>query len=129
MDKRQVLIDDIKRKLDEWNAEIDVLEAKTKEVVTESRAELDEKLEALKQKRDALKDKLSEVPTIAEDVWDDFRRNVDHVWEAATDAFATFKSHFRRVDTAPKSPDNVTPQSSTGTTEAPVPPAENHPAD
>jgi chromosome segregation ATPase len=70
MSKRDEYVATMKRQLDEWNAEMDALEAKAQEAQEAAKLKFQEQLSALRTQRLAGEKKLEAVQTATEDSWE-----------------------------------------------------------
>ena len=67
-------VNKLKMQLDEWSAEIDVLESDLRKVDADLRARIEAEVVALKVKRDAAKVKLAEIQASAGEAWQELRK-------------------------------------------------------
>jgi len=74
MMNRQQTVADLKHKLDQWNADLDRLEAKADQFGEERRRQLDATLDTLRQRRDAAHRKLEGMKQAGDDAFDDLRQ-------------------------------------------------------
>jgi len=82
-------------KLDQWNAEIDVLSAKADAAEAEARAEYHKQLDALRSKRDHARSKLNEVESASEGAWQDLKAGVELAWESVSEAVRSATARFK----------------------------------
>ena len=82
-------------KLDQWNAEIDVLSAKADQAEASARVEYHKQLEALRSKRDAARRKLGELESAGESAWQDLKAGVELAWESVSEAVRSATSRFK----------------------------------
>jgi chromosome segregation ATPase len=94
MDRTQ-FVETLKAKIDEWNAEIDKLEARMRQESAEQRAEYEKRMEEVRAQRDRATEELrrhreeSEAEwekrrVEAERAWDDIREGFRRAWERVT---------------------------------------------
>ena len=95
MSTRDQYIEKFKAKLDEWNAEIDRLEARGRQAEADSRIKYEKELSDLREKRDAAREKLEEIQHSSDDAWQDLKRGADDAWSAARDALAQAAERFK----------------------------------
>lgn len=86
---------EMKQRLDDWSAEIDVLQARGHDIKEDAKVKYEEQLVALRTKREEGEKKLEEMQAAAENNWEHIKMESDRVWEAFKDSFDTFKSHFK----------------------------------
>lgn len=94
MTTRHEYIDKFKNKLDEWDADIDVLEAKARETTDELKVEFVDQLASLRVKRDIAKLKLAEIKDASEEAWEDIKGGADDAWSSLKQAIEKARSHF-----------------------------------
>jgi predicted nucleic acid-binding Zn-ribbon protein len=85
----------MKKQLDEWNAEMDVLEAKVQATKEDAREKYQEQLVALRAKRQEGEKKLEAIKSATEDSWEQLKAEAENVWEAFKDSVNAFKAHFK----------------------------------
>jgi predicted RNase H-like nuclease (RuvC/YqgF family) len=91
---RHEYIDKLKEKLDEWDADIDELEARAQNTKTELEFEIKDQITALKVRRDIMKLKLNEIRDSSEEAWEDIKAGAEEAWADVKDAMKKAKSHF-----------------------------------
>lgn len=84
----------LKSQLDEWSADIDVLEARARKVDAELRVKCDEQLVLLRAKRDEARIKLKEIQDSAGDAWQELRKGGDEAWASIKHALAEARKKF-----------------------------------
>lgn len=94
MTSRHEYIDKLKEKLDEWDADIDELEARAQNTKTELEFEIKDQITALKLRRDIMKLKLNEIRDSSEEAWEDIKVGAEEAWADVKDAMKKAKSHF-----------------------------------
>lgn len=82
-------------KLEEWNADIDMLTNKASKVSAEFRADYNEQIAALKEKQAAARQKIDELQKSGENAWHDLKAGLDLAWSAIGEAVDSAKSRFR----------------------------------
>ena len=92
MSKRDEYVATMKQQLDELNAEITKLEAKTQEVKGDAREKYDKQVDNLRQESQAIQDKLEEIKAAGEDGWETLVAEVDNLWNAFKHSVNYFKS-------------------------------------
>lgn len=93
-ESREVYVERLKAKLDEWNAAIDRMAARAREIKAESRAEYEQLLGELKAKRGDAQERLSRLGASAEGVWQELRDGADKAWKELHESFEKFRSRF-----------------------------------
>jgi len=94
MTTRHEYIEKLKNKLDEWDADIDELEASALKTKADLKYELEDQIASLKIKRDIARAKLLELMDSGEDAWQDIREGVDEAWTSLKLAIEKARSHF-----------------------------------
>jgi chromosome segregation ATPase len=94
MSTRDEYVAAAKQRLDDWNTEMDTLEAKAQQAREDDKARYQELLTTLRAKREEGERQLAAIKAASEDSWKQLKAGSDKVWEAFTDSVAEFKSHF-----------------------------------
>ena len=81
MNQRDAYVEKMKAKLDEWNADIEVLEAKARNARAEARARFEAQVRDMRKQRNDFEEKLQEVRHGGDAALDELRRGLD---QAAT---------------------------------------------
>lgn len=93
--KRQAYEDKWDAQMDEWSAEIAVLNARADKSKAESRIEYLETVEALQGKHADAKTKLLELRAATEDGWEGLKTDAEKVWNDVKSAFTSAASRFK----------------------------------
>ncbi|MDW7711061.1 MAG: hypothetical protein SCH98_11350 [Deferrisomatales bacterium] len=91
---RDAYVERLKAKLDEWNAAIDRLGGRVREIQAERRGEYERLLGELRTKRAEAQDKLSRIGSSAEGAWQELRTGADKAWKELHEAVERFRSRF-----------------------------------
>ena len=94
MSTRDEYVAKMKAKLDEWNAQIDELEAKTRRAKAQAAQKHQERIAELKRKRDEAQEKLEEIQGAGEDAWESLKSGAEQVWENITTTLQESKDAF-----------------------------------
>lgn len=78
---RKDYVELMKAKLDDWNAQVDELEAKARRAKAENRQEYLEQVTKLKAQRNRMQDKLDEIAKAKDDAWSHVKEGAEAVWE------------------------------------------------
>lgn len=81
MSKRDEFVAQMQAKLEEWNAEIDELEARARKQKAQATADYHARLAELKGKRDEAAEKLKEVQNASEDAWESLKTGAERIWD------------------------------------------------
>lgn len=95
-DKRDQYVKKMKAQLDEWNAEIEKLQAKAEKAEANARIEYDSQLRDLRKMRNDAQSKLSELQKAGDEAWDRLKEGFEGSWQSfqtavndARDAFVS----------------------------------------
>lgn len=88
-------VEKAKARLDQWNADIDKLQAKAAEAQADARIEYEKQITQLRKQRDEAEAKLKEMSAAGEDAWRDMKTGFDKAWDDAASAFEKAMSRFR----------------------------------
>ncbi|MDD2557771.1 MAG: coiled coil domain-containing protein [Desulfuromonadaceae bacterium] len=94
MDKRQIYIDKMKAKLDEWNADISKLQAKADGASANMQLKFRQEVEHLKQQRAEAAEKLAALQKASDSAWEDLKVGLENSWhelgKSVTSAWSKF---------------------------------------
>ena len=94
MATRDEFVTRLKAKLDEWNAEIDELEAKAAQQKARADQRYAEQIVALKQKRDEAAEKLKEIQGATGDAWESLKSGAETLWDGLSHTLKESKAAF-----------------------------------
>ena len=94
MTDKDVYVQKLHAKIDEWNAEMDKLKAKGDSVVAEKKAEYQKEVAALEAKRDNLKEKIEQLSGAGENAWKDLKAGVDAIKPRRNPCVAGFAAYW-----------------------------------
>ncbi len=92
MSKREEYVEKMKQQLDDWNEDIDRLEAKVGELSQPVREKLEPHLAKVRETSSTARSKLREVRAAGEESWEGLTDEVEHVWKALKQSINYFKS-------------------------------------
>ncbi|EGV30796.1 hypothetical protein ThidrDRAFT_2428 [Thiorhodococcus drewsii AZ1] len=92
MSEREAYIDQMKAKLDQWNDEIGVLEAKAKVAGADAKVKYEEYLSTLKEKQADASARLAELRDSSGDAWQEIRHGASQAADALGEALKSAKS-------------------------------------
>ena len=95
MTSRDEYLQNFKDKLDEWNTDIDALEAKTRNAQADMQAQYRKQLEAMREMRDDALKRYNELQGATVEAWDVMAQGTEKAWQAWVDAFAEARSKFK----------------------------------
>lgn len=95
MNTREEFVENLKSKIDDWNSEIEQLEARGRESSEKAKQEIKVKLAELRSKRRRASEKLEEVESATSDAWESLKIGAMLVWEDITDTVTATKESFQ----------------------------------
>ncbi len=105
MRDRDEWVEKAKAKLDDWNEELDELEAKARVAQAEQKARYQRLLANLREYRDRLRNRISEIEEAGDTAWDELRESAERGWNALQKGFQAAAEEFRKgSDEPPKTP-------------------------
>jgi predicted nuclease with TOPRIM domain len=81
MTAREIFVEELKTKLDEWNAEVDRLESKTEVIDAQYRARYRAAIQEIKGKVQQIERKLTVIRNSSTDAWEDLKAGVEGAWK------------------------------------------------
>jgi hypothetical protein len=94
MTKRDEFVASAKRRLDDWNTDMDVLDAKVQNAADGAKEKYRAQLVALRAKRQEGEKTLAAIASASEDSWEHLKSKAENVLEALKDSVHQFKLHF-----------------------------------
>ena len=91
---RDEYVEKQKRQLDDWNAEMGVLEAKILKNKEAAKKKVQAQLGQIRAKHQAAEKQLGAIKSATQETWEQFKIETDNVWVALKDSMAEFRSHF-----------------------------------
>ena len=98
MSKRDEYIERMKQQLDEWNTDLDSLEAKLADATEPLKSKLEPQLSTARKGYADARKRLSEIRSAGEGSWEDLTDDVEHVWKTLRQSINYFKSQLKRPD-------------------------------
>lgn len=96
MKERDAYVQKMKAKLDEWNADIDALEAQTRKAQSDVKLRYEKQLAELKANRDEAAKKLHELQNASVEAWEALRRGTEAAWSDMAKAFRDAAERFKQ---------------------------------
>jgi hypothetical protein len=93
MQTRDEYVAGLKKQLDGWNAEIEILEARARKSKEDAKVKYGELLGDLHTRRLQGRKKLAALKAARGDSWEALKADTQKVWEALTDSVNVFKAH------------------------------------
>ncbi len=94
MSKRDEYVEKLKHKLDDWNEDIDKLEAKSSHIKEEMKEKYKDELVVVRQHRDTVREKVKELTESSESAWHELKAGVEEAWHKLTEAIDRAHSKF-----------------------------------
>jgi len=94
-EKRDAYVEKLKIKLDEWNARIDLLQAKADQVKPDLKAEYQKQIQNMKEKRSRAEEKLDELRQASKGAWEDMKIGAERAWDELAEAVKAATSRYR----------------------------------
>jgi hypothetical protein len=91
---RDEYVEKKKGQLDDWNAEMGVLEAAILKDKQTAKKNIRAQMELLRVKREAAEKQLGSIKLATQDTWHHLKVETDNVWLALKDSMTEFRSHF-----------------------------------
>lgn len=95
MNRRDEFVEQMKARLDEWNAEIDALSERARRAGAEAQTRYQEDIERLKQRRDETRRRLEALQFAGEAAWDSLQQGLEEAWELMRKAWRDASAHER----------------------------------
>jgi chromosome segregation ATPase len=95
MSEREQYIEKVKAQLDQWNAEIEKLQAKADEAEADAKIEYEKQINELRAQRDKGEAKVKELQEASNGAWADMKAGFDRAWDSVSNAFENAKSRFK----------------------------------
>ena len=92
---RDALVERMKASLDDWNTEIDRLQARTREAEAEARERYETQLREMRMQRDRAEEKLTQAMKANEAAWKDMGEGMANAWTSIAEGFRKASDRFR----------------------------------
>lgn len=96
MSNRDEYIRKAKAKIDEWDAEIDKLSARTEAAQADAKLKYQAQLDTLRKQRDENMERLRELQNASETAWESVRKGMEDSWERMNKAFKEAYDRFNK---------------------------------
>jgi uncharacterized coiled-coil DUF342 family protein len=94
VNKREEYALELKRKLDEWNAEIDQLEARARAAKEDARQRMGERLNTLRAKRVEAQTQVERIEGASGDSWEALKQGAERTWDELKDTLQRTREAF-----------------------------------
>lgn len=88
MSSRDKYVEDLKRKIDEWNAEISAAELRMKSASDQAKARYAEQIAEMKKRRAEAEAKVRDALQKSTDEWENLRRDFEGAWHEIAEGFS-----------------------------------------
>ena len=95
MSSRDEYLQKFKTQLDEWNADIDKLQARAREAQADAQAQYHEQIKALQEMRDDALSRYNEMQNATVEAWDALAEGAEKTWQTWVDTFDKARSKFK----------------------------------
>jgi chromosome segregation ATPase len=95
MNTKDAYYQQLRAKLDEWNAEIDLLQAKASQADAEARVQLQEEIRRLHAQQKTAQTKLDALRRSGEGAWEDMKAGLEAAWDALGSAVVSARTRFK----------------------------------
>lgn len=92
--RRDEYVEQVKAKLDEWNAELKKLEAESEKAQVQLSEQFREQLAEARKRRDEAQEWLNKLQKANEAAWEDMLQGTEKAWQGFADAFKRARSRF-----------------------------------
>jgi len=94
--RRDAYVEKLKAQLDEWNAELDKLEAHARKADAEERMRYESQINTLREKEQQVKETLKQLMQAKDDAWMDLKHGVESAWSSFKSGLIEAKSEFKK---------------------------------
>lgn len=98
MSKRDEYVERMKQQLEEWNEDLDGLEARLSEMTEPVRSTLEPQVAKARKGYADARQKLREIRDAGEESWEEMTDDVEHVWKTLRQSINYFRSQLKRPD-------------------------------
>lgn len=95
MTTRDAYIKKFKAQLEQWDAQIDRLEAKAREASADAKIEYEQQLRQIRERRDEARAKIDELRRAGGEAWEDIKDGADEAWTACRNAIEAASERFK----------------------------------
>jgi hypothetical protein len=93
---RNEYVEQLKKNLDQWNADLAKWEEKARVARKDLRIDYEMQLENLRKQRETAAEKLRELQASSGEAWKDLAVGADAAWDAMREAFDKATAHFQK---------------------------------
>lgn len=94
MMNRERTVEELKTRLDQWNADIDTLEKKAEGFKADRREELQTAIRDLRRKRAEAREQFEKIKGASDDAFDDLKSGIERGWDQISDSIEQAKRRY-----------------------------------
>ena len=94
-EKRDEYVEKLKSKIDDWNRDIDKLQAKADQMAADTRVKYQKQIADLKAKQKEVKDNMDKLQKAGAEAWVDLKAGMNSAWKALGESVKSAKSKFK----------------------------------
>lgn len=94
MSTRKEYVEKLKARLDEWNAEIDLLETKARQAEASAERQYLDKVSELKRRREEAAHTLRQIQDASDEAWHKLKEGADRIWDNVSTTMQETKKAF-----------------------------------
>ena len=91
---KEAYVEKLKAQLDEWNADLERMEAQARGAKADLKIKYDQQLTGLRQRQSEAKQKLEEVKAANNEAWEQLKQGTEDAWNRLKEAVTSAKSQF-----------------------------------
>ena len=95
MTDKEAYLQKMRAKLDEWDADINALQAKFSGASADAQIELNKQIDNLRSERNDMKQKYEDLKSASEEAWEDVRDGIEAAWGRVADSFKHAVNRFK----------------------------------
>ncbi|MBA4742189.1 MAG: hypothetical protein H2060_05725 [Azoarcus sp.] len=95
MSTRDAYLEKMKAQIDEWNAEIEKIEAKARGAQADAKIEYEKQLGTMRLQREKLRERMRDVNEANEDAFESLRESVENAWDELAKGFRDALNKYR----------------------------------
>ncbi|MCF8129712.1 MAG: hypothetical protein K9N10_14480 [Deltaproteobacteria bacterium] len=96
VEPRDADLEKLKTQLDEWNAELNRLEAEIQKAKADERDRYEIRIKGLREKEEAVKETLGHIFGERDEAWDDLKEGVGSAWSSLKSSLKEAKTEFEK---------------------------------
>ena len=97
MEGRREYVEALERKIEDWTARLEALEARAADADPEDKADYEERIDELWSRLDAAREQHGRLRDASEQTWAECKAAVDRAWSDVEDSYTDFERALARV--------------------------------